>query len=107
MNSFWGNLYDWSKDRRYAALFLAALGAFFGLIILGAILYRRAGALDRSEDFTAVAVGIGVFIAALVWKVIRRARAQRRNALTFSPLSRDEWRKARSKLVKDQNFKKL
>jgi hypothetical protein len=25
MNSFWGNLYDHFKDRRYAALFLIAL----------------------------------------------------------------------------------
>jgi hypothetical protein len=101
MNSSWGNLYDWCKDRRYAALFLAALGGFFGLIILGAILYLL------NVHFVDVLPGIGLFIAALVWKVIRRVRAQHRNPSTFSPLSRDDWRKARSKLVKDQNFKKL
>jgi hypothetical protein len=107
MNSFWNNLYDRYRDRRYATLFLAALGMFFGLIILGVILCLCTGLLNTPEGFVAVGFGFGVFIAALVWRAIRRAWALRGNPSTFSPLSRDELTKARSKLVKGRNFEKL
>jgi len=107
MNSFWSNLYDQYRDRRYAALFLAILVIFLGLSILGVALYLHTSPLDWSEGFVAVCFGVGVFVAALVWRAIRSARARRRNLPTSSPLSRDELSKARSKLVKGQNFKKI
>jgi hypothetical protein len=106
MNSFWGNLYDRYKDRRYAAIFLATFLGFFGLAILGGILYLQARTF--APPLVDVLPGIGalvVALAALVWRIMRRARAHR-NPSGFSPLSRDEWRKARSKLLKERNVKK-
>lgn len=106
MNSIWGNLYDWCKDRRYAALFLVTLISFFGLAIPGVILYLQARAF--APPLVDVLPGIGVLVVALatlVWRIIRRAR-EHRNPPRFSPLSRDEWRKARSKLLKEQNVRK-
>jgi hypothetical protein len=106
MNSFWGNLYDRHKDRRYATIFLVTLISFFGLAIPGAILYLQVRAF--TPPLVDVLPGIGVLVvalAALIWRMIRRARAHR-NPSRFSPLSRDEWRKARSKLLKEQNVKK-
>jgi len=105
MNSFWSNLYDHYKDRRYAAIFLATFLTFFGLAIPGIIFYLHAGTFNL--DLVYALPGMGILVAALAWRAIRRLRAQRRNPSGFSPLSRDEWRKARSKLVKDRNFKKL
>lgn len=65
MNSFWGSLYDWAKDRRYAALFLVTLIIFFGLVLLGAVLYLNAGAFN--VPLTYVLSWIGVLFIALVW----------------------------------------
>jgi hypothetical protein len=84
MNSFWGNLYDTFKDRRYATLFLIALGALALLPILLPVM--------------------GLYVLARGWSAFCLARANRRNQLRYSPLSRDELRKARSKLVGNQNF---
>ena len=84
MNSFWGNLYDTFKDRRYAALFLVALGALVLLPILLPVM--------------------GLYALARAWSAFCLARANRRNKLRYSPLSRDELRKARSKLAGNQNF---
>ncbi|HKW30600.1 MAG TPA: hypothetical protein VJT54_14790 [Verrucomicrobiae bacterium] len=106
MNSFWGNLYDRHKDRRYAAIFLAAFLGFFGLAIPGVILYLQARAFTPS--LVDVLPGMGALVialAALVWRITRRAQAHR-NPSGYSPLSRDEWRKARSKLLKEQKVKK-
>ncbi|MGA3142325.1 MAG: hypothetical protein ABSF10_04690 [Verrucomicrobiota bacterium] len=79
MNSFWGNRYDTFKDRRYAALFLIALGALALLPILLPVM--------------------GLYVLARGWSAFCLARANRRNKLRYSPLSRDELHKARSKLV--------
>jgi len=87
MNSFWSNLYDRYKDRRYAALFLATLVA----LVLSPILLPV----------------MGLYGLARGWSAFRLARSNRRNKLRYSPLSRDELAKARSKLVKERNFKKL
>jgi hypothetical protein len=106
MKSFWGNLYDRYKDRRYAAIFLATFLIFFGLALPGVMLCLQARPF--TPPLVDVLPGIGVLVvalAALVWRIIRRARAHR-NPSGFSSLSRDEWRKARSKLLKEQNVKK-
>ena len=107
MNSFWNNLYDQYRDRRYAALFLAILFIFLGLSIFGVMLCLHTNPLDWSEDFVAVCFGVGVSVAALVWRAIRRLRARRRNLPTSVSLSRDELTKARSKLAKERTFRKL
>jgi hypothetical protein len=85
MSPFW-NMYDSFKDRRYAALFLIALGA----LVLSPILLPA----------------MGLYVLARGWSAFRLARANRRNKLRYLPLSRDEMRVARSKLLKDRNPKK-
>ena len=79
-------MYDSFKDRRYAALFLIALGA----LVLSPILLPA----------------MGLYVLARGWSAFRLARANRRNKLRYLPLSRDEMRVARSKLLKDRNPKK-
>jgi hypothetical protein len=86
MNPFWNSVYDSFKDRRYAALFLFALGAF----VLSPILLPV----------------MGLYFLGRGWLAFRVARANRRNKLRYSPLSRDELRVARSKLLKDRNPKR-
>ena len=103
MNPVWDNLYDSFKDRRYGALFLTSLVVFFGLLILGAVVY----ALDVQKYFPYALPWIGLLIAALIWRGVGRARAERQNRLGLSILSRDELRVARSKLLKDRPKKKL
>jgi hypothetical protein len=83
MSSFRSNLYDHFKDRRYAALFLIALGG----LVLSPILLPF----------------IGLHVLARGWSAIRLAQANRRNKLRYSPLSRDELRVVRSKLLNNQN----
>ena len=85
MNPFW-NMYDSFKDRRYAALFLITLCA----LVLSPILLPV----------------MGLYVLARGWSAFCMARANRRNKLRYLPLSRDELRVARSKLVKDRNPKK-
>jgi hypothetical protein len=83
MNPFWGNLYDTFKDRRYGVLFLVSLGA----LVLSPILLPF----------------MGLYVLARGWSAFCLARANRRNKLRYSPLSRDELRVARSKLLNNQN----
>jgi hypothetical protein len=83
MSSFCGNLYDTFKDRRYGILFLIALVA----LVLSPILLPM----------------MGLYVLAWGWSAFRLARANRRNKLQYSPLSRDELRAARSKLLNNQN----
>jgi hypothetical protein len=98
MNSFWSNLYDGLKDRRYAGLFLTSLAAFFGLLALAAVVFMIICASDLPEHYPYALPGVGLVAAAWTWRVMRRARADRRERLPYSPLSRDELRVARSKL---------
>jgi O-antigen/teichoic acid export membrane protein len=99
MNSIWNNLYDKFKDRRYGVLFFVSLLSVFGLLLLAAILDQIIGPANLQEYFPQVLPGIGIFIVALIWRAIRRARAQRGRRFRREELSRDEIRKARSKLV--------
>lgn len=87
MNPFWNSLYDSFKDRRYAALFLFALG----VLVLSPVLLPVMVLYGLSRG----------------WSVIRLARENRRNKWRYSPLSRDELLVARSKLVKGQSLKKI
>ena len=78
MNSFWSNLYDTFKDRRYGVLFMVSLVALvFSPILLPVM---------------------GLYLLGWGWSAFRLARANRRNRLRYLPLSRDELRVARSKL---------
>jgi hypothetical protein len=83
MNSFWSNLYDTYKDRRYGVLFLASLVA----LALSPILLPA----------------MGLYFLGRGWSAFRLAREDRRNKLRYSPLSRDELRVAQSKLLNNQS----
>ncbi|HEY1718689.1 MAG TPA: hypothetical protein VGH42_10425 [Verrucomicrobiae bacterium] len=99
MNSIWSNLYDSFKDRRYAFLFFAT---FFASLILIVLVAGVCGMIDDSNIqayFLQVLPGVGILIIALVWRAIRKTRARRRNKFQRQEMSRDEIRKARSKLV--------
>ena len=87
MNSFWGNLYDTFKDRRYGVLFLASLAA----LVLSPVLLPF----------------MGLYVLARGWAAFRLGRANRRNQLRYSPLSRDELRIARSKLLNNRSRRSL
>jgi hypothetical protein len=96
MNSIWSKLYDGFKDRRYAFLFFAT---FFASLLLVAGL---CGIIDDSNIrgyFLQALPGIGILIMALVWRAIRNLRARRGEKFRRQEMSRDEIRKARSKLV--------
>jgi hypothetical protein len=92
MNLIWNSF----KDRRYAALFfvifLVSIGIFFGLLAFFQI--------PNFQEYVLQSLpGIGILIVALVWRSIRRARARRGEKFRRQEMSRDEIRKARSKLV--------
>jgi len=105
VSSFWNNLYDRHKDRRYATIFLVTILAFFGLAMTAVFLYFHAPAFDVPFDY--FLPGLSILIAALIWRVVRRARVRPEKSPTYSPLSRDERHKARSKLLKDRQLKRL
>lgn len=82
---------------------MLSLAGFFALLIVGAIIHHND--LDR---YVAPALpALGLLLVAWGWKAIRQARARRRERLQRSPLSCDELRVARSKLMKDRIAKSL
>lgn len=102
MNPFWTNLSDNLKVcGRNAKFFLCVVVAFFGVPVLIAVI-SETGARDH---ILPALPWVGVFAVAWVAVVIRQARARRRERLERRPLSCDELRVARSKLMKDRNLK--
>ena len=104
MNSIWSNLYDKAKDLRYGVLFFASLVGFFVLFLVGVLACKMIEGTDFSPlslqtHILQVLPGLLIIIAALIWRAVRRARAQRGKRFRREELSRDEIRKARSKLV--------
>ncbi len=87
MNPFWNSLYDGFKDRRYAALFLLTFVAF-----------------ALSPVLLPVMVLYGLSRA---WSALCLARENQRNRWRYAPLSRDDLRVARSKLMKGQSLRKI
>jgi hypothetical protein len=101
MNSPWSSLYDRFKDRRYGALFLACLLAFFGLLALAAIIGTVVGEFELQEHIVRALPVVGLLAVPWVFLAFRGARQRRRERHKYPPLSRDELRVARSKLLKD------
>ncbi len=94
------NVFEYFKERRYAALFVVSMFLCFGLLLLACgvgDLLRKQG---LAENAIYILPGLGIFFAAWVWWIIRLFRAHRNNLYKPSPMSRDELHKARSKLVK-------
>jgi hypothetical protein len=107
MSSFWNNQYDSFKDRHYAALFWSTLMALIGLLILTAYVTAQLSEswlreywseFGLPEYVPGVLPGLGLLI--LAWGILkfRKACLGNRGKLRRGPLSRDEWRMARSKL---------
>ena len=98
MNSVWHNLYDKSKDRRYGVLFLSAIPAFIGLLVVVVALAAVLQVFAREEYFPQVLAGTGLLGFTLGLWIFRREQMRRRTKSQHPPLSRDELRVARSKL---------
>ena len=100
MGPFWTSLFEHLKRcGRSGTLFIFALA---GLVVLAAL----ATIICTTELYKYLLPVLPVIgVVALAWAgvAIRRARARRHERLHHSPLSRDELRVARSKLVKDPN----
>lgn len=94
MDSFWDNLIEHFKSRN-ASFFVPALMIFFAVIIVGGLIYDKV----PPESFFCGLAGIGIVASVLVWRAIRNLRARSGKKSRHQELSRDEIRKARSKLV--------
>ncbi|MGA2177142.1 MAG: hypothetical protein ABSH38_19375 [Verrucomicrobiota bacterium] len=102
MGPFWRNCFeDIGQTGRYSgALFLYALAGVFAFLIAVALL------VEIPLAYSPVPIGAFLIIAAFcLWRAVRRARRQR-EGYSSQPLSREEWRKARSKLLGNQNMRK-
>lgn len=95
-------MYDPSKDRRYGALFLSCLLGGLGLLILAAI-FLKAVMDSELQGYVLPALPL-VGLLSVVWAFLafRSARQRQRERDKYPPLSRDELRVARSKLLKDR-----
>ncbi len=100
MNSFWGNIYDDVKDRRYGTLFFATFFISLGIVLLIVLLSFN----FNSEQMREIAmVSLPVVILTIIitcWRWLQLERKYRKDRLKFAHLSRDELAKARSKLKK-------
>jgi hypothetical protein len=100
MGPFWTSFFEHLKDcGRDATLFMMALAGFIGVLVLIAILEST----RLREYFLQAAFVLLLLLLVRLVFLIRRFRARRRQSLRFPPLSRDELRVARSKLMKDRN----
>lgn len=97
MNSIWNNLYDKVKDRRYGALFTVSAVASVGVLFAGKGIEAAIEEFGW-QPFLGVFMGFCVLMS---WRIWRQSRLPRER-LRFAPLSCDEMRKARSKLVRSQ-----
>jgi len=97
MNSIWNNLYDRFKDRRYGLLFFVSAIASVGFLLVGRIIIEVVSPVNWAPYLP----GIFILGVAMIWRKWRRSQMPRER-MKIEPLSRDEWRKARSKLVRSQ-----
>jgi Na+-driven multidrug efflux pump len=100
MNYFWGNVFEYFKDRRGPAVFFISLLVLLVLLFIGAAILQGIGAENLWTGFKYSLPVTGVVLAIWIWRSVRRARARSRDRYKISPLSRDEMRKARSKLMR-------
>jgi hypothetical protein len=100
MGLFWSSLFEHLKHcGRNATLFLLTLAVLLILLFLAAMIQAT-----QLQEYLLPALAV-ILVLAVAWVGvgIRRARARRSERMPSSPLSRDELRVARSKLVKDRN----
>jgi hypothetical protein len=97
MHFIWGNIFDHFKERRIAAFFF---GALFVVPPAGFLLSRIQEAENLKNYVLYATPGLLLIFVSLMARAVQRARARGRDGYKISPMSRDELRKARSKLVK-------
>jgi formate hydrogenlyase subunit 3/multisubunit Na+/H+ antiporter MnhD subunit len=108
MKSFWAELYDSAKDRRYGTLYLLASVVVAG-ICLGIAFFEQLF-LEMSPEGKELAgetIGVvtGILLVGAVARGVMALRTRRRarRETNYSRLSSDELAKARSKLMKNRN----
>ena len=102
MNSIWKNLYDHFKDQCYGGIFILSMLLCTGLSL---IVWK---ALESARSGTLVywLPGVALFGGAYGWSIVRRVRRNRREPWKDQPLSGDELRKARSRLMTCRTLRK-
>src|SRR5438552_9569084 len=104
MTPFWTSLFAHLKEcGREATVFILTLAVLFGFLLIALIL--QANDLDRYVLPVLCGLGLVVLVSDLV--SLRRAWKRRCERWRYSPLSSDELRVARSKLVREQDHKSL
>lgn len=98
MNYFWGNLFEYYKERRVAAFFFGALITMGVLLVIGCILFQIIRAFDLEGYLVYLPPCLTLIFCIWVGRGIARERARWRNRYKSSPLSCDELSKARLKL---------
>jgi hypothetical protein len=102
MNYFWGNVFEYFKERRYAAVFFGTLAALAGMLAVAVMLEQIVRAYELQDQLVYLLPGMALLFGARVARGIVRERARRCDRYKISPLSRDELDKARSKLVRQR-----
>jgi len=108
MSSIYSKLYDPVKDRRYGMLFLITVAISICLYALGFLADGILDGLnieksDLKDSFRLALPGIVILTVALIWRGSRRNHSRKKEKFQRHELSREEIRKARSKLVKTKN----
>ncbi len=103
MNYFWGNIFDYVKDRRFVPVFFITLAVLFGVPLGVAILVGSTNISDYLKYWPVLATALAVCLLIVIWREVAEARRRRRNRYKISPMSRDELTKARSKLVRTKH----
>lgn len=100
MNSVWCNVFDYFKERRTAAILYSTFVILAIVAGIGFLLYQVVLAYDLQEYMGYAGMFAGVLFLVWVVRAVNRARARARCRYKSSPLSCDELKKARSKLLK-------
>jgi hypothetical protein len=84
------------SDRRFVPIFFVTMM----VLSVTVVLLTRSSEEFHPEDLLYALPAVGIVMLAFIWREVRWARTRRQNCYKSSPLSRDELRKARSKLTR-------
>ena len=102
MDSFWCNVFDYFKERRAAAIFFSTVMVLAIVIGVGFLLYQVVLAYELQAYMGYAGMAAGAVFFLWVIRAFNGARARARCRYKSSPLSCDELKKARSKLLKSR-----
>ena len=103
MSPFWVGLFENLKERgRNATLFIVALAALFGVLLVSGVLSEILSSKDYGDYARIVLTLLG--LAAVIWcgRACYRGFFGKYDRSNISRLSSDELTKARSKLLRNQ-----